>query len=515
MKLLASITATSLCMVASAMPLGLRMVAWGLEDENPTVQPITWQVAFDANGGLIDGWEDVRYIEIEDGMTFADAMGELPAPERFGYNFTGWFTTKDGGTQVYDTATANGDATYYAHWEATGYVVNGVRWFYRDFEELGGVEIIGIDKTNIPKNLVVPTELAGKKVVSIGEYAFSPRYSFPEYDAITNVVLNAGLIDLAHGAFEDCNNLAAVSIPSSVKTIHGFTFADCDALVSVDMAEGVCALNECCFGGCSLLSDIILPSTITNIERAIFQDCYSLTNVVVNCAKPSLLWFGEPFDEDDDFNDILWYVPVATTRFYVRNTCGWKDANGKRLDTWFGRTIIYDPIPSIGDEPTTEDISEALEGSADGRLATHIVNGSAYNAYRAWAERVRGSDFAKRQAMKDSAHAWLSFALDSNALITNAPKQGDVKIDTFKPSATIGAFDFEISVKDIAVGDGATATNLAEIFGIEGSSTPNGDYSSSGIDLTFGTPNNGKVRCTARAKDATKTSFFMRVKMKP
>lgn len=487
--------------------------------EYPNEDTEYWQIAFDANGGLIDDWDTVRYIEIEDGVTFADAIGDLPTPGRMGYDFKGWFTEKNGGTQIYDTATATADVTYYAHWEANdeGCVVDGTRWFYQDCGELDGIEIIGIAGT-IPTSLVIPTELNDKKVVAIGAYSLY-RSSWGEVkstllDGVVSLTLNEGLKRIGRGAFEGCLFRSAY-IPSTLETIESFAFNECSNLTSVTISEGVCALNECCFGSCKALSEITLPSSVTNLERAIFQDCYSLTNVVLNCAKPSLLWYGEPFDEDDDFNDILCQVPVATTRFYVRNTCGWKDANGNRLDTWFGRAIIYDPIPSIGDKPTTEDISEALEGSTDGRLATHIANGSAYNAYRAWAERVRGSDFAKRQAVKDSAHAWLTFALDSNALITNAPKQGDVKIDTFKSSATIGAFDFEVSVKDIAVGDGATATNLAEIFGIEGSSTPDGDYSSSGIDLTFGTPNNGKVKCTARPKDATEPSFFMRVKMNP
>lgn len=512
MKLPAAIVATSLCTVASAMPIGLRMAVWGLEDETPA-EPITsWQVAFDANGGMIDGWEAIRYAEIEDGVTFADAIGELPTPEWLGYNFTGWFTAKEGGTQVYDTATANGNATYYAHWDENGEgcVVNGVRWFYRDCDELGGVEIIGIDKINIPKNLVVPPELAGKKVVSIGKYAFSPRYSFPEYDNITNVVFNGELKRLSHGAFEACSNLKVVTIPHSVETIYGFVFYECESLEAVEIEIGVGELYECCFAGCKALHEIELPNSITNIERAIFQECFTLTNVIVNCAKPSLT-----FSEDSEWDDILWQVPKETTTFYIRNVCGWKDGNGDLPATWLGRIIVYDPIPNIGDEPTAEDIAEILDDSTDERLTAHITDKNDYHVFRSWVNRFCGSDFSKRQAVKDSIHAWLSFALDVDALIVNAPKQGDLNIDKFKPSATSGAFDFEISIENISIGEGATAANLAEIFGIEGSNTPNGAYSSDAVELSFGKPSEGKVRCTARPKGTTKTSFFMKVRMTP
>ena len=148
-------------------------------------------------------------------------------------------------------------------------------------------------------------------------------------------------------------------------------------------------------------------------------------------------------------------------------------------------------------------------------MTAHITDKSGYNLFRHWLNRACGSDFAKRQAVKDSAHAWLSFALDASTLIVNPPKQGDLKIDAFKPSSTSGAFDFDIAVEDIAIGEDTTAANLAEIFGVEGATTPNGEYSSSGVEMSFGTPTNGKVRCTAKPKDASAKSFFMKVRMTP
>ncbi len=476
---------------------------------------VKWNVTFDANEGLVGSSHVIQYTEVEHGVNLTDAIGELPMPERMGYDFKGWFTDKDGGTQILDTNTVIADATYYAHWEENdeGCVVDGVRWLYQDCEELGGVEIIGI-AGNVPQSLIIPSELADRNVVAIGDYAFSPRYSLPEYNTITNVVLNAGLIRLSHGAFEACANLESVVIPSSITTVHGFVFADCHALVSVKIEEGVCALNECCFAGCDLLSEIELPSTITNLERAIFQECYCLTNVTFNGAKPSLIW-GAPFEEDNGMNDILWQVPIEITQFYVRNICDWEDENHNRLTTWFGRTIVYDPLPDIGDNATAEDIAEAFDGVQDGRLTAHITDKNGYSIFRHWLNRACGSDFSMRQAVKDSAHAWLSFALDADALIVTLPKQGDVKIDTFKPSATSGAFDFDISVENIAIGEGATAANLAEIFGIEGATTPNGDYSSSDVEISFETPADGKVKCTARPKDASAKSFFMKVRMTP
>ena len=53
------------------------------------------------------------------------------------------------------------------------------------------------------------------------------------------------------------------------------------------------------------------------------------------------------------------------------------------------------------------------------------------------------------------------------------------------------------------------------MFGIEGGSTLSPqDMSSDKVDITFGTPENGKVKFTAGPKDKTQPTFFMKVKVK-
>ncbi len=192
---------------------------------------------------------------------------------------------------------------------------------------------------------------------------------------------------------------------------------------------------------------------------------------------------------------------------------GWGDIANVR---WKGNTIPLDPIPGLSDNPTIEQVQDALYGSKDSSLGTYISDGNKYNCYRQWADTICGSSFAKRQEVRDSAYAWLSFALNTDSLITKAPVQGEVSIGRFSPNADEAkAFDLDIAINGIAVGASATAANLANVFTIEGSTSPNGTYSSDDVEVTFGTPSNGKVKCTAKAKDATKTQFFMRVKMNP
>lgn len=74
-------------------------------------------ITFDANGGKIS--ESTKTIY------YGQYYGDMPVPNRTGYNFIGWFTEKTGGNQVTkDTiVTALANQTLYAHWSAMAYTV--------------------------------------------------------------------------------------------------------------------------------------------------------------------------------------------------------------------------------------------------------------------------------------------------------------------------------------------------------------------------------------------------------
>jgi len=61
-----------------------------------------------------------------------------------------------------------------------------------------------------------------------------------------------------------------------------------------------------------------------------------------------------------------------------------------------------------------------------------------------------------------------------------------------------------------------SAENLKKVFGLEGGSSLQG-LSSDNVDITFGTPKDGKVKFTAgpSADNADATTFFMKVKLAP
>ena len=68
-----------------------------------------YKVTFDAQGGVAK-WTQA---EVREGKP----VGELPAVERDGYEFLGWFTSAVGGTQVTSATVVTKDVTFYAHWK--------------------------------------------------------------------------------------------------------------------------------------------------------------------------------------------------------------------------------------------------------------------------------------------------------------------------------------------------------------------------------------------------------------
>lgn len=78
-----------------------------------------YTITFDPGGGKLSGW----ISSMQTGKDYT--LPGLPdAPERDGYEFTGWYTAASGGSQIVAGETEfNANTTVYAHWTANAYAV--------------------------------------------------------------------------------------------------------------------------------------------------------------------------------------------------------------------------------------------------------------------------------------------------------------------------------------------------------------------------------------------------------
>lgn len=203
---------------------------------------------------------------------------------------------------------------------AVAYSSEEKTWGDYDYQILddGTVEIMhykGYDT-----NLVIPSEVDGKKVTSIGElYGNKDIISveipnsvvniglgaFEDFRSLKNIIIPDSVTSIGSCAFEGCRNLTNIEIPNSVKVIgirafrycisltkieipdsveyiQNFAFNHCENLKDVKIPDSVIDIGSGAFSYCKSLKDVTIPSSVTNIEGHIFNSCSNLLSINVS-----------------------------------------------------------------------------------------------------------------------------------------------------------------------------------------------------------------------------------------
>lgn len=104
------------------------------------------------------------------------------------------------------------------------------------------------------KVIEIPSEINGKKVVSINFQAFSSN-----------------------------TNLETITIPQTVESIGSWAFMDCSNLKQVKLNEGLKVIEDGAFSGCVALEEINLPDSLEEIGEWAFSGC---EKIIQNQKKP-------------------------------------------------------------------------------------------------------------------------------------------------------------------------------------------------------------------------------------
>lgn len=122
--------------------------------------------------------------------------------------------------------------------------------------------------------------------VTKGDYKQVGAISIPEtitVDAITYIVTTIG-----DEAFDMCQNLNKVTIPSTVTRIGKFAFYQCLEMTSVNIPSSVTDIDEQAFRYCWKLTTIGLPNSVTKISDGVFMDCESLEAITIPSTITSI-----------------------------------------------------------------------------------------------------------------------------------------------------------------------------------------------------------------------------------
>ena len=272
-------------------------------------------IKFDALDGKSSESKKSGYI----GMAF----DSLPTAEKKGYDFVGWFTQKQGGTQLLVNQPIT-QSTYYAHYSQPAYAIlyeSGELVFQRGSTPDAG-------KGNVLKAY---TGFETKKYTGYNDYA-------PWYENRTSIkaVSFKDVVKPVSTAywFYSCRNLTNVNftnLDTSAVTDMDHMFDGCRSLTSLDVSSfNTSAVTSmyAMFSGCSSLTSLDLSSFNTSAVtdmRYMFKDCNSLTRLDVslfdtsagthmgqmfyNCNALETLTLGTKFAFKGDTNlvDATWH----------------------------------------------------------------------------------------------------------------------------------------------------------------------------------------------------------------
>ncbi len=112
--------------------------------------------------------------------------------------------------------------------------------------------------------------------------------AFANNSEITEAVLPDSVTTLNKQCFQECTNLAKITIPAGVQKIPNYAFRD-TALKSLTLPDGITEIGENAFQRTALVS-LTLPNSLTKIGTEAFADCASLTelnlpNTNVTCGS--------------------------------------------------------------------------------------------------------------------------------------------------------------------------------------------------------------------------------------
>ena len=175
--------------------------------------------------------------------------------------------------------------------------------------------------TGSDSDVTVPSNIDGKDVTQIGEYAFYyseiqsiemtsiktiEKGAFYGCSLLSSVVMSDTLESIGRSAFEGCELLNSIEIPNSVTSIEEYAFYGCNDITRVSVPAWLvenCSIQEFftsydkitevtilgdvryigygAFAECRGLETFTVPNSVEVIGEYAFQDCYGLKEIII------------------------------------------------------------------------------------------------------------------------------------------------------------------------------------------------------------------------------------------
>lgn len=146
--------------------------------------------------------------------------------------------------------------------------------------------------------LEIPNYIEGKKIISIGDFAFSDcinlmdvnlcksvirigRRAFSNCTSLESINIPDCVTSIGYEAFSGCTKLKSITIPDNVVSIGYYTFSQCKNLENVSLGTGIKSIGFGSFEGCASLNNINIPDNVISIGWNAFGGCKNIKSVTI------------------------------------------------------------------------------------------------------------------------------------------------------------------------------------------------------------------------------------------
>lgn len=219
--------------------------------------------------------------------------------------------------------------------------------------KISGVKLPGTVRTvedSAFANCASLKEIDMSSVAVIGKQAFSGCTS------LKTVKLGEELNEIGAGAFEGCEKLTAIVIPSSVRVIPERAFSGCKSLTEATFSDGIAEIGAYAFSDCAMLRDPVLPVSLQSIGEFAFLSCQSIEiaevgnikygrGVWMDCRRLKNVAFA---GNTDEIGDYLFAGCVSLTKISIPSGVTSIGESSFRLCTGLKRAEIPSTVSNIG-----------------------------------------------------------------------------------------------------------------------------------------------------------------------
>lgn len=216
-------------------------------------------------------------------------------------------------------------------------------WDVGEFTTTNGAQagtVIISDYIGEETDVVIPSRLRGKKVVSVSDSAFKDS-------EITSVEIGKNVVSIGINAFQNCEKLTKVDMGKSVKSIGNGAFSNCPELTEVKFAPTVEKLGHVVFGNNKKLTTLDLNG----------NDNYKFVDGILYSADMTTMYESLVSADFSDFKLPETVVNLNSYAFYSQNELTSIELNDgiKKIDEGtfidckgLTELVIPDSVTSIG-----------------------------------------------------------------------------------------------------------------------------------------------------------------------